>query len=194
LDLSLNFVDGLLIGLTGVLYFVLLYRNSSKEIAEAEKDTTQNLWLQSAILLLGLVALVIGSDWMVTGAVEIATALGVSEAVIGLTIVSIGTSAPELVTSIIAGIRNQRDLAIGNLLGSVIFNVSLVGAVAAMVAPGGIDLLDSTNTFSTWSFLAANLLMIPVFILGRKISRPEGAILSLLYVAYISYLIFINGC
>jgi cation:H+ antiporter len=192
LDLSLNFVDGLLIGLTGVLYFVLLYRNSRQEMAEAEKDITHNLWLQSAILLLGLVALVVGSDWMVTGAVEIATALGVSEAVIGLTIVSIGTSAPELVTSIIAGIRNQRELAIGNLLGSVIFNVSLVGAVAAMVAPGGIELLDSTNTFSTWSFLAANLLMIPVFILGRKISRPEGAVLSLLYIGYLSYLIFIS--
>jgi len=192
LDLSLNFTDGVILGLTGVVYFGLLYRNSRQEIAEAEKDTSSRVWVQSLILLAGLVALVIGSDLMVTGAVEIATALGVSEAVIGLTIVAVGTSAPEIVTSIIASIRNQRDMAVGNLLGSVIFNVSLVGAVAAMVAPGGIALLDSTNTFSMWSFLAANLLMIPVFILGKRINRIEGSVLTLLYVAYLAYLIAIS--
>jgi len=192
LDLSLNFTDGVILGLTGVVYLGLLYRNSRQEIAGAEKDTSSRVWVQSLILLAGLVALVIGSDWMVTGAVEIATALGVSEAVIGLTIVALGTSAPEIVTSIIASIRNQRDMAVGNLLGSVIFNVSLVGAVAAMVAPGGIALLDSTNTFSMWSFLAANLLMIPVFILGKRINRIEGSVLTLLYVAYLAYLIAIS--
>ena len=192
LDLSLNFTDGVILGLTGVVYLGLLYRNSRQEMAEAEKDTSSRVWVQSLILLAGLVALVIGSDWMVTGAVEIATALGVSEAVIGLTIVALGTSAPEIVTSIIASIRNQRDMAVGNLLGSVIFNVSLVGAVAAMVAPGGIALLDSTNTFSMWSFLAANLLMIPVFILGKRINRIEGSVLTLLYVAYLAYLIAIS--
>ena len=192
LDLSLNFTDGVILGLTGVVYLGLLYRNSRQEIAEAEKDTSSRVWVQSLILLAGLVALVIGSDWMVTGAVEIATAIGVSEAVIGLTIVALGTSAPEIVTSIIASIRNQRDMAVGNLLGSVIFNVSLVGAVAAMVAPGGIALLDSTNTFSMWSFLAANLLMIPVFILGKRINRIEGSVLTLLYIAYLAYLIAIS--
>ncbi len=192
LDLSLDVLDGVAIGLTGVVYLGLLYRNSRQEMAESVKDTSSRVWVQSLILLGGLIALIVGSDWMVTGAVEIATALGVSEAVIGLTIVALGTSAPELVTSVIAGIRNQRDLAIGNLLGSVIFNVSLVSSVAAMIAPGGIALLDSTNTFSMWSFLAANLLMIPVFILGKKINRIEGGVLSLLYVAYIAYLIVIS--
>lgn len=192
LDLRLDVTDGVVLGLTGIIYLGLLYRNSRQEIADAEKDTSSRVWVQSSILLVGLVALVVGSDWMVTGAVEIATALGVSEAVIGLTIVSIGTSAPEIVTSIIASIRNQRDMAVGNLLGSVIFNVSLVGAVAAMVAPGGIDLLDSTNTFSMWSFLAANLLMIPVFIWGRRIFRLEGALLSVLYVAYLAVLLSIS--
>lgn len=192
LDLRLDVTDGVVLGLTGIIYLGLLYRNSRQEIADAEKDTSSRVWVQSSILLVGLVALVVGSDWMVTGAVEIATALGVSEAVIGLTIVSIGTSAPEIVTSIIASIRNQRDMAVGNLLGSVIFNVSLVGAVAAMVAPGGIDLLDSTNTFSMWSFLAANLLMIPVFIWGRRIFRLEGALLSALYVAYLAVLLSIS--
>ena len=192
LDLSLDVLDGVVIGLTGVVYLGLLYRNSRQEMAESVKDTSSRAWVQSLILLGGLIALIIGSDWMVTGAVEIATALGVSEAVIGLTIVALGTSAPELVTSVIAGIRNQRDLAIGNLLGSVIFNVSLVASVAAIIAPGGIALLDSTNTFSMWSFLAANLLMIPVFILGKKINRIEGGVLSLLYVAYIAYLIVIS--
>ncbi|HEY7796339.1 MAG TPA: calcium/sodium antiporter, partial [Microbacteriaceae bacterium] len=146
LDLRLDVTDGIVIGITGIIYFVLLYRNSRQEMSEAVKDTTHRVGVQSLILLAGLIALIVGSDWMVTGAVEIATALGVSEAVIGLTIVSIGTSAPEIVTSIIASIRKQRDLAVGNLLGSVIFNVSLVGAIAAMVAPGGIDLVASTNT------------------------------------------------
>ena len=192
LDLNLDVTDGIVLGLTGVVYLGLLYRNSRQEMAEAVKDTSSRVWVQSLILVGGLIALIIGSDWMVTGAVEIATALGVSEAVIGLTIVSIGTSAPEIVTSIIASIRNQRDMAIGNLLGSVIFNVSLVGAVASMLAPGGIALLDSTTSFSMWSFLAANLLMIPVFIWGRKIFRLEGLALSLLYVAYIAYLITIS--
>lgn len=192
LDLKLDVTDGIFLGVTGIVYLGLLYRNSRQEMAEAEKDTSSRVWVQSLIVLAGLVLLVVGSEWMVTGAVEIATALGVSEAVIGLTIVSIGTSAPEIVTSIIASIRNQRDMAIGNLLGSVIFNVSLVGAVASMVAPGGIALLDSTNTFSMWSFLAANLLMIPVFIWGRKIFRLEGAGLSVLYIAYIAYLITIS--
>jgi cation:H+ antiporter len=192
LDLQLNVTDGIFLGLTGIVYLGLLYRNSRQEMAEAEKDNSSRVWVQSLILAAGLVLLIVGSDWMVTGAVEIATALGVSEAVIGLTIVSIGTSAPEIVTSIVASIRNQRDMAIGNLLGSVIFNVSLVGAVAAMVAPEGIALLDSTNAFSMWSFLAANLLMIPVFIWGKKIFRTEGAVLSVLYVAYLGYLITIS--
>ena len=192
LDLELNVTDGIFLGLTGIVYLGLLYRNSRQEMAESVKDTSSRAWVQSLILLGGLIALIIGSDWMVTGAVEIATALGVSEAVIGLTIVALGTSAPELVTSVIAGIRNQRDLAIGNLLGSVIFNVSLVASVAAIIAPGGIALLDSTNTFSMWSFLAANLLMIPVFILGRRIYRLEGAILSILYVVYIAFLLTIS--
>ena len=192
LDLKLDLTDGIVLGLTGIVYLGLLYRNSRQEMAESVKDTSSRVWVQSLILLAGLIALIIGSDWMVTGAVDIATALGVSEAVIGLTIVAVGTSAPEIVTSIIASIRNQRDMAIGNLLGSVIFNVSLVGAVASMIAPGGITLLDSTTGFSMWSFLAANLLMIPVFIWGRKIYRAEGAVLSALYVAYIAYLIAIS--
>lgn len=192
LDLKLDVADGVVLGLTGIIYLGLLYRNSRQEMAEAVKDTSSRVWVQSLIVLAGLVLLIIGSDWMVTGAVEIATALGVSEAVIGLTIVSIGTSAPEIVTSIIASIRNQRDMAVGNLLGSVIFNVSLVGAVASMVAPGGIELLDSTTSFSMWSFLAANLLMIPVFIWGRRIYRLEGWVLSILYVAYIAVLLTIS--
>ena len=192
LDLKLDLTDGIVLGLTGIVYLGLLYRNSRQEMAESVKDTSSRVWVQSLILLAGLIALIIGSDWMVSGAVDIATALGVSEAVIGLTIVAVGTSAPEIVTSIIASIRNQRDMAIGNLLGSVIFNVSLVGAVASMIAPGGITLLDSTTGFSMWSFLAANLLMIPVFIWGRKIYRAEGAVLSALYVAYIAYLIAIS--
>jgi len=192
LDLRLDLTDGIVLGLTGIVYLGLLYRNSRQEMAESVKDTSSRVWVQSLILLAGLIALIIGSDWMVTGAVDIATALGVSEAVIGLTIVAVGTSAPEIVTSIIASIRNQRDMAIGNLLGSVIFNVSLVGAVASMIASGGIALLDSTTGFSMWSFLAANLIMIPVFIWGRKIYRAEGAVLSALYVAYIAYLIAIS--
>lgn len=121
-----------------------------------------------------------------------ATALWASEAFTDQTIVCIGTSPPGLIASTIAGIRNERDSATGKPLGAVTFNVSIFGAVAAVVALGGIDFLTGNNTLGTWSFLAGHLLLIPVLILGKNISRLGRASFHHFFVALSSKITFSN--
>lgn len=147
-------------------------------------------WVHMAILILaGLFLLVMGSHWLVKGAVSIARHLGVSELIIGLTIVATGTSLPELATSVIASIRKERDIAVGNVVGSNIFNILSVIGVAGMVSPDGIPVLKSALYFDIPVMIAVAVACMPVFFSGGRIDRWEGALFLAYYIAYNAYII-----
>jgi cation:H+ antiporter len=131
-----------------------------------------------------------GSDWLVSASVAFAKLLGISDLVIGLTIVAAGTSMPEVAASLVAAFKGERDIAVGNVVGSNIFNVlgclGLGGLVSGSV---GMVLAPSVLTFDLWVVLAVSLACLPVFLSGREIARWEGGIFLVYYVAYVTYMI-----
>ena len=141
--------------------------------------------------MIGLVLLVLGSRWLVDTAVIFAKYLGVSEVVIGLTIVAAGTSLPEVVTSIIAAIRGERDIAVGNVVGSNIFNIMAVLGIASIVAPTGIPVEASTVRFDIPVMIGVALACLPIFFTGQAISRSEGSLFLAYYIAYTVYLVLV---
>jgi len=140
-------------------------------------------------IIASLVVLVVGSNLFVDGAVATARALGVSELVIGLTIVAIGTSMPELVTSVVATLRGERDIAVGNIVGSNIFNVFGVLGATAVIAPGGVPVAPAALELDTVLMIVICITCLPVFLSGLTITRVEGLIFVVYYVAYVAYLI-----
>lgn len=140
-------------------------------------------------MVLGLAGLVIGARLLVDGAVAIAAGLGVSEVVIGLTIIAIGTSMPELVTSIVAAVRGEREIAVGNAIGSNIFNIFGVLGITILAAPAGIPVTREVLTFDMPVMLAVALACLPVFLNGHRIGRISGAAFTLYYVAYTVFLV-----
>ena len=180
--------------LAGLVVFTVQTIRSSRKEVDASKEEFANAVPVVAVgafrnvgfVLLGLAGLVAGGSILVDAAVEFAGALGISEAIIGLTIVAVGTSLPELVTSVIAALRGYGDIAIGNVVGSNIFNVLGVFGVTALVRPvvlGGISLVD------LGLMLALAILILPMLWTQSKLSRVEGALLVACYVAYVAYLV-----
>lgn len=146
-------------------------------------DTPRGRLLPSVLLFVGGLALVIGGGiLLVNGAIAIAEMLGVSEEVIGLTIVAVGTSLPELVTSAVAAFRRQGDIALGNVLGSNVYNIFFIGGVTGVVAPG--DVPASILGFDLWIVIAASALAMAFAWSGGRLSRREGLLLVLGYCAY----------
>ena len=135
------------------------------------------------IALAGLVMLVAGGRFFVTGSIELARMLGISEAVIGLTVVAAGTSMPELATSLVAAFRRQADVAIGNVLGSNIYNLLGIGGVTALISPTGIP--AQIVRFDSPAMLAASVVLLAMLRTGRRLSRAEGAMLLAGYAAYL---------
>jgi cation:H+ antiporter len=199
LDGRVGFVDAaVLLGLliAYVVFLVVQARRASPQdqaAASGEIDTA-SAWdrhwsVQIGLIVGGLALLVLGSNWLVDAAIAIAKSLGVSDLVIGLTIVAAGTSMPEVATSILAAVRNQRDIAIGNVVGSNTFNILGCLGLAGLVAPDGLPLAPSLLTFDLWVMLAVAFACLPVFLSGREIARWEGAVFVLYYAAYTAYLI-----
>jgi cation:H+ antiporter len=190
LDGRISFLEGAAL-FGGILaYLALLFRigRSSNEEGEAIEKSTH--WaVDIALIVVGLALLVLGSRWLVTSAVTIAEAMGVSSLVIGLTIVAAGTSLPEVATSIIATIRGQRDIAVGNVVGSNIFNILAVLGLTAMVAPGGLPVSAAAINFDFPVMLAVAVACLPIFFVGYSIARWEGGLFLGYYVAYTLYLI-----
>jgi cation:H+ antiporter len=137
----------------------------------------------------GLGLLVFGADLLVDAAVTVAEFLGVSKLIIGLTIVAVGTSLPELATSVVASLRGEREIAVGNVVGSNLFNLLAVLGLAGAVTPGGMIVSQQALQFDMAVMTAVALLCLPIFFSGDTISRKEGALFSGYYVAYIAYLI-----
>ena len=140
------------------------------------------------LMIVGLALLIFGADQLVKSCIEIARLLHVSELVIGLSIVAVGTSLPELATSLVAAMQGRRDIAVGNLVGSNIFNVLLVLGFCAMVAPGGVAVESHAIDFDILLMIAVALACIPIFASNLQVGRWEGFLLLAYYIAYILYL------
>ncbi len=137
----------------------------------------------------GLALLVLGSRTLVGAAVEIARAFGVSEAVIGLTLVAAGTSLPEVATSIVAAVRGERDMAVGNVVGSNLYNILAILGTAALLSPGGIGVNPALLRFDVPVMIAVAVACLPVFFTGGVIARWEGGLFFAYYLAYVAYLV-----
>ena len=199
LDGIFSRTEGLTLVAGLVIYLSFLMMQSRSEDIDAKRggDEKTNLegdvkygWFKNiAMVFFGLTLLVLGSRWLVDSAVAFAQYLGVSELVIGLTIVAVGTSLPEVVTSVIAAMHGERDIAVGNVVGSNIFNILGVLGVASMVAPKGIDVSPAVIGFDIPVMIVVAFACLPIFYTGGVISRLEGALFLGYYGAYTLYLI-----
>lgn len=206
---SLSWPAGVLLIVVGVVYTgtILWYtkRSRAQELSRQVKQhrdestgtaTVTKGWRRAAldtVYLTGGIALVIlGADWLVTGAVDIATELGVSDVLIGLTIVAIGTSAPELVTTVVATMRGQASMAVGNLIGSSVYNIVFILGATVIVAPDAIPVSTEVLYVDMLVMVAVSLLIVLLFRTGRKVTRKEGVLLIAFYIAYLTYLLLVR--
>ena len=199
LDGQINRIDSIILFVGGILYTLSLIYQSSKQGGEEDEYTeaysfegrvTPVLWLKNIVYIIGGSALLIlGSRWLVEAAVTIAEYFQVSNLLIGLTIIALGTSLPELATSVIASLRGERDIAVGNVLGSNIFNILAVLGIAGMISPSGIAVSSSVINFSAPVAIAVAFACLPIFYSGKQIDRWEGLLFLFYYLAYNGYLI-----
>ena len=152
-----------------------------------EADPNMPYWRIGLFLLLGLIGLPMGANLLVTNASIIAQTYGVSDTVIGLTLVAVGTSLPELATTVMAALRRQADVALGNVIGSNMFNLLAIVGIATFFGP--IDVDPEFLEFDLWVMLAASLLIIPFVFFGRDITRMWGVVLTLIYTGYIAVIL-----
>lgn len=198
-DGNLNQGDGFILFTLLILYTTFAIQSSRKESQAVQQEYAQEYgtaqkarpqWPRNLALVIGGIALlVVGAQWLVNGAVELARWLGLSELIIGLTIVAVGTSLPELATSIIATYRGERDIAVGNVVGSNIFNIFSVLGLTALIAPNGIPIAPAAVAFDLPVMLAVAVACLPIFFHGNQIARWEGGLFLGYYVAYLAYLV-----
>ena len=199
LDGKLGRVEGALLFLGLLAYIGFEVWQGRKETEEVQQEYDHEygdsrakgarLWVINFVLLIaGLGMLVLGADWLVDSASTIARSLGVSELVIGLTIVAAGTSAPEVATSAMAAVRGERDIAVGNAVGSNIFNILGVLGLTALLAPNGIAVPASALRFDIPIMIAVAVAALPIFFTSYTIARWEGALFLALYGGYVLFL------
>jgi cation:H+ antiporter len=198
LDGVIGLADGILLLIGLVVYIWYLVHGSRRQNATESDEFAKEFgapartpmeWVFNIVLVLGgLALLVLGSDWFTSSAVSFARLLGISEMIIGLTLVALGTSLPELVTSVIAAIRGERDIAVGNIVGSNIFNIMGVLGVAGILAPAGVGVTDAVLAFDMPVMIVVAFACLPIFFTGGDISRKEGLMLLAYYIAYVLYL------
>lgn len=160
-----------------------------KKTLEEDAFSWKSLSLHSSLILISLGLLVAGSDLLIRGAIDLAFFFGISERVVGLTIVAAGTSIPEAVTSIVAALRKEKDIAVGNVIGSNIYNILAVLGVSSCLAPNGLPFKEAALAFDLPFMVIATIICAPLFFSKYQISRLEGAFLILGYGIYIHYLI-----
>lgn len=192
-DRRLDGTDGvILLGvLVAYLYFLIQATRRGRTAIPVEDvpEVRGTVATDLVYVVVGLALLVLGSRWLVNSAVAFAELLGVSRLVIGLTVVAVGTSLPELATSVMATIRGERDIAVGNVVGSNLFNLLFVLGSAATVSPEAITVPEVAMAFDFPVMLAASAACLPIFFTGHSIERWEGGLFFLYYVAYVVYLV-----
>ena len=188
LDGRLGRGDGALLAALLVLYTLLLIRKGRRAEVEddvpAPRPAARRLLSDAALVVGGLALLVLGSRWLVQSALVMARALGVSELVIGLTIIAAGTSLPEVATSLVAAVRGQRDIAVGNVVGSNILNILAVLGLTSLAAPGGLAVSGAALRFDIPVMIGVAVACLPIFFTGARISRWEGLLFLGYYAAY----------
>jgi cation:H+ antiporter len=199
LDGQLGRLDGVLLFAGVVIYTVWSIHQSRKENEQIREEYAKEFgakkefrgkWVFNVILIVvGLILLVQGSRWLVDGAVALAEVLGLSQLIIGLTIVAVGTSLPEVATSVVASLRGERDIAVGNIVGSNIFNILAVLGLASLIASDGVNVSPAALRFDIPVMIAVALACLPIFFTGHTIARWEGALFLGYYAAYTLYLI-----
>jgi cation:H+ antiporter len=202
LDGNLSVWNGALLFALLISYTIFLIVQSRKETKAAKDEYAAEIkpagvgsWdsklpVQLMLIVAGLGFLVLGSEWLVDASIIFAKALGVSDLVIGLTIVAAGTSMPEVATSITAAIKGERDIAVGNVVGSSTFNIlGCLGLSGLVSGDMGLVMAPSLLAFDIWVMLAVALACLPVFMTGHEIARWEGGVFLAYYVAYVAYLI-----
>ena len=197
---SIGRVEGLIlfVGLIIYLYYIITYsRKESKkfrELRKLEEDVKthhgfKTWFIDIGLVSAGLVMLVVGSDLMLESAITIARAFGISELIIGLTLIAVGTSLPEVFTSIVASLHGEKDIAVGNLVGSNIFNIMAIIGLTGIFAPNGIRVLPDALSFDIPVMIGVAVICFPIFYTQRMVSRWEGALLLLYYIIYSAFLI-----
>jgi len=192
--------EGLLSALEGVIfliaisiYLILIIRQSRIDI-KAQKLNSQNneelpeaptsqIWKDIFFIILGCIALYYGSEWFVTSAKDLAISIGVEERVVGLTVVALGTSLPELVTAAVASYKGETDLALGNLMGSNIFNILSILGITAVITPVYVN-AEILNKDIIWMLLIT-LIILPLMIVRREVGRADGVVLLIVYAVYV---------
>jgi cation:H+ antiporter len=198
-DLILSFLEGLILFAFLIIFIIILLKNASKsgdididELEEIDDSTAQTKMIKVLLwLVIGGVALWYGADLLVLGATELALKLGISEGIIGVSLVAIGTSIPELAASIISALKKEKDLSFGNLVGSNIFNIGSVLGLTAMVKPIHITETKLIDVDILW-MLGISALIIPLAMLPKrhKISWAKGLVYLSLYIIFIYFFVF----
>lgn len=200
MDGQINRLEGLLLFGGIVAYVVFAIRQSrypdptvqkqyAQEYGEEPARAKRQWWRNLLLIGIGVLMLVVGAGWLVEGAVMLAKALGLSELIIGLTIVAIGTSLPEIATSIIASRRGESDIAVGNVVGSNIFNILSVMGITAILAPDGVPVARAALYFDIPILIVASIACLPIFFIGHQMSRWEGLLFLGYYIVYVSRLV-----
>jgi cation:H+ antiporter len=200
LDGRLGRLDGFLLVAGLFVYLFVVLKRSRKETREVEeeyahefgveeKPTRRNILLDLGLMVIGLGMLLLGSRWLVDGAVAIALHFNVSELIIGLTLVAVGTSLPEVATSVVAAVRKERDIAVGNAVGSNIFNLLSVLGLTSLVSPNGIRVPEAALAIDLPVMIAVAIAALPVAFRGREIARWEGGLFFVYYIAYTVFLV-----
>jgi cation:H+ antiporter len=199
-DGGLSRVEGLVLCLAGVAYTTGIVWMSKKDpeavpagypskAAPAPARGKLRLMLQVLAMIAGMAIILGGADLLVDGSSEIARSLKVSDAIIGLTVVAIGTSAPELVTTLVSTVRGDRDVAIGNLLGSSVYNIAIVLGITILVAPSEIEVPPEVIAADLLLLVVVAVITIPVLVSGQRMDRREGGAFVALYLGYLVWLI-----
>ena len=186
--------------LAGYMIFLIVQSRRQTAAVKAEyaseiEKPAEGAWdaspvVQILLIIGGLALLVLGSKWLVEAAVVFARQLGVSDLIIGLTIVAAGTSLPEIAASVTAALKGERDIAVGNVVGSNIFNIfGCIGLAGIVSGASGLTIAPSLLTFDIWVMIAAAVACLPIFITGREIARWEGCLFLAYYLAYMTYLL-----
>lgn len=197
-DGTISRLDGALLFVGIISYIIFSIRGSRRESLQIQQEyaaeygqplpVDRGRWFTNIMLIIGgLVLLILGARWIVTGAVAFAEAMGVSQLVIGLTVIAIGTSLPEIAATVVASLRGERDIAVGNVVGSSIFNILAVLGVAAISAPAGITVSATALAFDIPVMIAVALACLPIFLNGHRIYRWEGFLFLGYYGAYTIY-------
>ncbi|MGB7087540.1 MAG: calcium/sodium antiporter [Phormidesmis sp.] len=199
LDGTIGRSDGVVLFVGGLVYTVFLLYQSRRETNQGVQDEYAKFGVRSlslketglnvALFVVGGIMLVSGSQLLVNSAVTIATFLGASPLIVGLTVIALGTSLPELATSITASLRGERDIAVGNVIGSNIFNILVVLGLTSAISPTGISISTSAISFDIPVMIAVAVMCFPIFFTDNEVSRREGVLLLAYYLLYVGYLI-----